>query len=168
MSNFWTKVAMWLLPKPVVISDDFDKALDITLELEGRSKLSLNRNDPGNWTGGKIGSGELKGTKFGISAKAYPNLDIKNLTFEAAKAIYLSDYWNKAKCDKFPWPMNAAVFDFAVQSGVSRSLKYVKLYPKFDDFLNARNAFLCKFARANPGNDGVKARVSRLRALLDR
>lgn len=34
-------------------------------------------------------------TKFGISKRAYPFVDIKNLTLEGAKAIYWADYWNR-------------------------------------------------------------------------
>jgi lysozyme family protein len=32
-------------------------------------------------------------TKYGISKKAYPDLDIKSITIEQAKAIYERDYW---------------------------------------------------------------------------
>lgn len=32
-------------------------------------------------------------TKFGISRRSYPNLDLKNLTLEKAKEIYLKDWW---------------------------------------------------------------------------
>ena len=32
-------------------------------------------------------------TKYGISKRAYPAVDIRNLTLEAAKAIYKRDYW---------------------------------------------------------------------------
>lgn len=35
-------------------------------------------------------------TKFGISKKSYPHLDIEKLTFEEAKNIYFYDFWN---CD---------------------------------------------------------------------
>ena len=35
-------------------------------------------------------------TKFGISKKTYPELDIANLTLEKAKTIYFYDFW---KCD---------------------------------------------------------------------
>lgn len=50
-------------------------------------------NDKGNWTGGEIGKGELKGTKYGISAREFPNLDIENLTKDAAIQIYIEGYW---------------------------------------------------------------------------
>lgn len=32
-------------------------------------------------------------TKWGISKRVYPNVDIKNLTLDGAKAIYLRDFW---------------------------------------------------------------------------
>jgi hypothetical protein len=35
--------------------------------------LSMDERDPGNWTGGAIGKGELRGTKYGISAQTYPH-----------------------------------------------------------------------------------------------
>jgi hypothetical protein len=36
----------------------------------------MDERDPGNWTGGAIGKGELRGTKWGISAQTYPQIDI--------------------------------------------------------------------------------------------
>ena len=38
-------------------------------------------------------------TKYGISKRAYPDFDIKNLTKDDAKAIYLRDFWQRAKTD---------------------------------------------------------------------
>lgn len=74
-------------------------------------------SDPGNWTGGEVGKGILKGTKYGISAAQYPNLDIVNLTLDQARAIYLSDYWQKCGCDSMPWERAICVFDCAVNQG---------------------------------------------------
>ena len=58
--------------------DNFARCLAFTLRSEGG--FTDNRADPGNWTGGQVGAGELRGTNFGISAAAYPQLDIANLT----------------------------------------------------------------------------------------
>ena len=80
-------------------------------------------DDTGNWTGGKYHVGELKGTKYGISAAAYPELDIKNLTLEQAKAIYWQDYWVKACCEMLPAPLALCVFDAAVNQGVGRAIR---------------------------------------------
>ena len=38
-------------------------------------------------------------TKYGISKRAYPNVDIKNLTLDKAKQIYYNDYWYNIKLD---------------------------------------------------------------------
>lgn len=48
---------------------------------------------------------------------SYPNLDIKNLTWEQAKNIYRRDYWYKYKCERLPDALSVAVFDYAINSG---------------------------------------------------
>lgn len=57
-------------------------------------------------------------TKWGISKRAYPNLDIKNLTLDQAKAIYKRDYWDKIKADALPEHLREVAFDAAVNQGV--------------------------------------------------
>lgn len=86
------------------MTDPFDRAFEILLEHEGRFS-----NDPFD-RGGK--------TKFGISQAAYPKLDIENLTVDAAKSIYLVDYWVKNGCDRMPWWAALCVFDCGVNQGV--------------------------------------------------
>jgi lysozyme family protein len=63
---------------------DFKSAITDILEVKKLEGVYSNDpNDPG---------GE---TKYGISEKSYPHLDIKNLTIEDAENIYLNDWWNK-------------------------------------------------------------------------
>lgn len=100
---------------------NFDKAFELTIDHEGG--FTQNHKDPGNWTGGKVGVGINKGTKYGIAANSYPNEDIKNLTIDRAKQIYKRDYWDKAKCDQLPNGLRFHVFDVSVNSGVSRGIK---------------------------------------------
>lgn len=57
-------------------------------------------------------------TNYGISQKAYPNLDIKNLTEAQAREIYKRDYWDAIGADKLPGPMQEVAFDSAVNHGV--------------------------------------------------
>lgn len=102
----------------------FDKAFDELLISEG--VLSMDRNDPGNWTGGAVGRGELRGTKYGISAAAYPSLDIPALTIEECKFIYKRDYWLAAKCDKLSPAVGVVVFDAAVNQGVKRAIQMLQ------------------------------------------
>lgn len=60
-------------------------------------------------------------TKFGISKRSYPDVDIANLTLEGAKAIYLRDFWdplgNAHPAIKFQ------AFDFAVNSGIQTAIR---------------------------------------------
>ncbi len=93
----------------------FDKAFELLIGHEG--KFQANPLDRGNWTTGKIGQGQLKGTKYGISAMSYPDLDIKNLTLAEAKEIYRRDYWGKVRGDELPWHVAFNAFDMAVNSG---------------------------------------------------
>lgn len=81
---------------------------------------TINPNDPGNWTGGRKGVGQLKGTKYGIAANTYPNLDIKNLTLAEADAIYIRDYWPKAWGDDWPEGFDQVTYDATVNSGPGR------------------------------------------------
>lgn len=100
---------------------NFDEAFNLTVGHEGG--FTLNKADAGNWTGGKVGAGILKGTKYGIAANTYPSEDIKNLTLERAKFLYKRDFWDRAKCDQLPDSLRFHVFDVSVNSGVSRGVK---------------------------------------------
>ncbi len=101
--------------------DDFDTAFTNVVGLEG--KYSNDDRDLGNWTGGEVNKGELKGTMYGISAAAYPTLDIAGLTLQKAKAIYLTDYWNKLRCSTLPAPVAVALFCEGVNLGVEGAAK---------------------------------------------
>lgn len=95
----------------------FDDAFAFVIGEEGG--LSMDPKDRGNWDSGIVGQGNLKGTKYGVSAMAYPGVDIANLTLEQAKAIFLRDYWTKIAGDALPAPIALGVFDCAVNQGVS-------------------------------------------------
>lgn len=99
----------------------FDTAFADVVDIE--KSFSDDPRDPGNWTGGKANAGQLNGTMLGISAAAYPNVDIKNLTPAKAKAIYLTDYWDACKCDTLPDQVACALFKQAVNMGVSGGIK---------------------------------------------
>jgi lysozyme family protein len=93
----------------------FDEAFQLLIGNEGG--LSMDQKDRGNWTGGRAGAGVLKGSKYGISAMSYPDLDIANLSIEQAKAIYARDFWSQAGCDMAPDGIRFDLFDMAVNSG---------------------------------------------------
>jgi len=92
---------------------DWPTAIDFVLKMEGG--YSQDPNDPG---------GE---TNFGISKRAYPSLDIKNLTVDVAKEIYLRDYWNICKCDELPSALAISVFDTAVNQGTGIAKRLLQI-----------------------------------------
>lgn len=63
-------------------------------------------------------------TKYGISKRQYPDLDIAGLTLEDSKVIYKRDYWDKVRGDDLPYPIAFELFDAAVNHGVSRSIEF--------------------------------------------
>lgn len=83
--------------------------------------------DPGNWTGGAIGVGSLLGTKYGISAAAYPTMDIPNLTVAEAQMLYARDYWTPIRGDRLTSALAMVVFDGAVTSGVAQSGQWLQV-----------------------------------------
>lgn len=100
---------------------NFDRAINRILSHEGA--FTANPADRGNWTSGKIGIGQLKGTKYGISAMSYPRIDIKSLTREQAKVIYRRDFWWPIEADLLPDGAAFQLLDFAVNSGITTAIR---------------------------------------------
>ena len=90
-------------------SMDFETAVRIVINTEGG--LIDDPHDPGGLT------------KFGISQRAYPSLDIRRLTVDLAKVIYRVDRWDPCKCDQLPDGLRLPVFDMAVNQGVDAAIK---------------------------------------------
>ena len=82
--------------------------------------------DAGNWTGGEPGSGELKGTKYGISAASYPGLDIAALTIEDALEVYKVDYWDAYRCGELPPAAGLCLFDAVVQHRPETAVRLIQ------------------------------------------
>ena len=86
-------------------SRKFEKAFEYVIQNEGG--YVFDKNDPG---------GE---TKFGITKRSYPALNIKDLTLEDAKKIYYRDFWQKGKFEEISDDLIAMqVFDLSVNLGI--------------------------------------------------
>jgi lysozyme family protein len=81
----------------------FDRAVALVLDAEG-----VFSDDPHDRGGA---------TKYGISQRAYPGLDIRSLTRDQAIALYRGDYWDACRCGQMPWWAALTVFDAAVNQG---------------------------------------------------
>lgn len=113
------------------MSITFEQAFDRLIGHE--AGYSDDPGDPGNWTGGRRNAGILKGTKYGIAANTYPDVDIKALTLEQAKAIYRRDWWDKIGADELDSAIVFQMWDFAVNAGMgtaSRLLQRVAGVPE--------------------------------------
>lgn len=65
-------------------------------------------------------------TKYGISAKAHPGLDIANLSRADAAEIYHKEYWRSIDADALPPNMRLAAFDSAVNQGVGQTKTWLR------------------------------------------
>lgn len=61
-------------------------------------------------------------TRFGISSREYPALEIAHLTRDGAIAIYYRDYWRPFNFAAAPGPIAAKVFDLAVNIGPAHAI----------------------------------------------
>lgn len=64
-------------------------------------------------------------TRFGVSKRSYPTVNIKTLTREGAKAIYLRDFWSPL--GDASGAIKYQVFDFAVNGGLSVAIRKLQL-----------------------------------------
>lgn len=104
--------------------DKFEKAFEELIGHEGGFKKQ--EHDRMDWTGGQVGKGKLVGTKFGLSAGTYPDLDIENLTLDDARAIYRRDFWNKFGGDDLDYEVAFQVFDADVNHGIGNGSRFMQ------------------------------------------
>ena len=86
---------------------DFEQAIAFVLQHEGG--YVNHPDDPG---------GE---TKYGIAKRSHPSLDIKKLTVDGAKGIYLAEYWIPSGAGKLENDLALVHFDTAVNCGIARA-----------------------------------------------
>lgn len=65
-------------------------------------------------------------TRHGISKRAYPKEDIRNLTRERAVMLYHRDYWRAAHCHEWQDGVSLAVLDAAVQHGYRTAIELLQ------------------------------------------
>jgi len=101
-------------------SDVFDKSLAVILYHEGG--YVNHPKDPG----GATNMGVTKRVYEKWIGKKVKDLDMSLITQKDVTPIYKKNYWDKIKGDKLPAGLSLAVFDFAVNAGVSRASKYLQ------------------------------------------
>lgn len=106
------------------MKENFGTALNYVLKHEGL--WSDNPKDPGGAT--------MKGITLAvyrqhINPKATKE-ELRRITDAQVSSIYKKHYWDKVRGDDLPSGVDYAVFDFAVNSGVSRASKYLQAVVK--------------------------------------
>lgn len=65
-------------------------------------------------------------TKYGISKRDYPAIDVANLTREEASRIYDRDYYCRVRGPEMPPQIALAVFDSAVHQGPGQAVRLLQ------------------------------------------
>ena len=134
-----------------------DAAIDALLDVEGG--FQKHHEDRGNWTSGQIDVGELRGTKFGISAMTYPDVDIENLTREEAASIYARDFWPLVP-DDLPPDARWFAFDCAVHHGPARARSWVSADASLAALVSTRIEFMTGLSAWHTFGRGWMRRVA--------
>jgi len=104
------------------MDDSFDASLEFTRTEEGGYI-----DDPSN---------SRLATNFGITLARLrrflrdPGLgrdDIRHVTCATVSALYLTDFWNRTRCDALPSGIDLMVFDHAVNAGTDRAGRALQL-----------------------------------------
>lgn len=108
------------------MEDAFEIAVEEVLGLEGG--YVNNPADPG---------GE---TNWGISKKAFPNVDIKNLSRNAAKDLYKAHYWDPIASYHLQGKFATIAFSCAVNQGVDKCKRLLEASKGQIDWFQAERA----------------------------
>lgn len=99
---------------------NFARALPLVLKHEGG--FANNPNDPGGATNKGVTIGTFRAyVKPGGTVE-----DLRNITNQQVATVYYRHYWAKVNAQALPSGIDYAVFDFAVNSGPNRAVKYLQ------------------------------------------
>lgn len=95
-----------------------------------------NKADDGNWSGGRVGRGNLAGTKCGISAalmalvmgsvSSVTPAIMRRITVGQARDIATQRFWQVMRCGELPAGVDVMLFDFGFNSTPERAVKHLQ------------------------------------------
>ena len=65
-------------------------------------------------------------TRWGISKRSYPQVDIRNLTRAQAVDIYRRDFWQRVRGDELPREFAFQALDAAVNHGIGNAVRWMQ------------------------------------------
>jgi len=146
---------------------EFARCVMFVLEME------CGKDKDGNLKDGYVNDPKDPGgeTKFGISKRSYPTLNIKTLSIEQALEIYYRDYW-LSYGNGLPFPYNLCMFDTAVNMG-GRAARKIDLIAKgnWKKFIEERKNYYLDIISAKPNlrkfKNGWLNRLVELRKFIE-
>jgi lysozyme family protein len=123
--SFWSRIAAaFKRPAPVEapapVADRFAACIPIILRHEGG--YVDHPRDPG----GATNLGITHATLADWRGRPVTKADVRALTVDEAKQIYRAKYWRAIHGDDLPAGVDLAVFDFAVNSGPGRAIRFLQ------------------------------------------
>lgn len=109
---------------------DFNLVIAQTLIREGGATLTHDPSDPGN------------PSRYGISQRELPSIDIKMLTESQAKAFYKAEYWQPLCADNInDQDVAELLFNTAIDAGVKATLRLIQLTVQTQQSFDSMNEF---------------------------
>lgn len=141
------------------MSNNFLQAIKFTLPWETGKDRKGNLREDGGYTNDPADPGGE--TKWGISKRAHPELDIANLSVAEAIKIYKKDYYDVYTKRAIPLDLDTcssdfavAIFDTGVNCGVNRTYTWYQTAVKTKDptktLLGLRDAHYTNLRAINP------------------
>lgn len=108
-----------LISEALIMQRNFERSMPLVLKHEGG--FVNHPRDPGGAT--------MKGVTLATFRQYVPGAtvaDLKAISGDMLNRIYRDGYWNEVRGDDLPAGVDYAVFDFAVNSGPNRAVKYLQ------------------------------------------
>jgi lysozyme family protein len=102
------------------VKENFDRAFVETLKHEGG--FVNHPRDPGGMTN----LGVTKRVWEDYTGRRVTEADMRALTPEMVKPLYRDRYWNKVGGNELPSGVDFVIYDFAVNSGPARAVRYAQ------------------------------------------
>ena len=102
-------------------------------------------------------------TRWGISKRAYPHLDIKAMTLQEAKDIYRRDFWQRVRGDELPREFAFQALDAAVNHGIGNAVRWMQRAAGVADDGVIGPVTLAAVQRAQPADLVLRFNAERLR-----
>ena len=101
--------------------ENYAKCLNAVLVFEGG--FVNHPKDPGGRTNKGITQYVYNSWR---KSKGLPTRDVKDIPMSEVTLIYKANYWDMIKGDELPSGLDLALFDFAVNSGVYRAIRFIQ------------------------------------------